>query len=113
MDQTLITIKIDHVTVLRLENQIIKIDKKFNLNHRTETIQKNKINNKTRNSTPKNQRQISQEQSIEQTQSGLPGNVDTKLQQNHLNCESTDDESETENSFSINMLQNENKYKHQ
>ena len=90
------------MTVLRIENQIIKIDKKFNLNHRTETIQKIKINNKTRNSTPKHQRQINQEQSIEQTQSDPPGNVDaenTKLQQNHLNCESTDDENETENSY--------------
>ena len=66
-----------------------------------------------RSSTPKHQRQINQIQSTEETQSDPPGIDNTessKLQLNHINCESTDDESETENTLSIIMLLIENEY---
>ena len=64
-----------------------------------------------RSSTPKHQIQINQVQSTEETQSDLPGidnTVNSELQLNPITCESTNDESETENTFSINMLQIEN-----
>ena len=51
----------------------------------------------------------------EATQSDPPGfdNTENKeLYLNHLTCESTDDESKTENTLSINMLQIENEYKY-
>ena len=47
IDQTIIIITIDHVVILRIEIQIIKIDKESFLIHRTEIIQNIKIHNKT------------------------------------------------------------------
>ena len=66
-----------------------------------------------RSSTHIHQRQINQVQSNEETQSdphGFDNPENTELQLNHINCESTDDESETENTFPINMLQIESEH---
>ena len=53
-------------------------------------------------STPKHQRQKNQIQPTEETQPVSPGiddNESTELQLNHINCESTDSESDTENTI--------------
>ena len=52
-------------------------------------------------------------QSTEETQPDSPGidnNGRTELQLNHVNCESTDSECDTENTISINMINVENGY---
>ena len=76
----------------------------------------NHYNNSTnchRSSTPKHQRHINQVQSIPKTTSDSPSIDDTgnnKLQLNQINCGSSDTESDTENTLSINMIAVENDY---
>ena len=73
----------------------------------------NNSNNRHRSSTPKHQRNINQVQSNPETTSDPPGIDDTvndTLQLNQINCESSDSESETENTISINMIAIENDY---
>ena len=70
---------------------------------------------KYRSSTPKHQRQINQVQSTEDTHTqpdppGIDNNERTELQLNHINCESTDSESDTENTISSNMIHVEHVY---
>ena len=73
----------------------------------------NNSNNCHRSSTPKHQRNINQVQSNPETTSDPPRIDDTvndTLQLNQINCESSDSESETENTISINMIAVENDY---
>ena len=59
-----------------------------------------------RSNTPKHQRQINQVQTTEESTSDPPGIDDTGntvLQLNHINCESTDSESDTNNTISVIM----------
>ena len=73
----------------------------------------NNSNNRHRSSTPKHQRNINQVQSNPETTSDPPGIDDTgnnELQLNHINCESSDSESDTENTTSIKMIAVENDY---
>ena len=68
---------------------------------------------KYRINTPKHQRQINQVQETEETTSDPPGidnTESTELQLNHINCESTDTESDTDNTISVNMITVENDY---
>ena len=68
---------------------------------------------KCRSNTPKHQRQINQVQATEETTSDPPGidnTESTELQLNHINCESTDSESDTNNTISVNMITVENDY---
>ena len=67
----------------------------------------NKQNQNSRNSIPKHQKQVNQVQSTNETSPNSPriDNTETsELQLNHINCEVTDVESETENTLIINML---------
>ena len=69
--------------------------------------------NKYRSNTPKHQRQINQVQSTEETNSDPPGidnTESTELKLNHINCESTDSENDTESTISVNMIEVENDY---
>ena len=73
----------------------------------------NNSNNRHRSSTPKHQRHINQVQSNPESTSDPPGIDDTgnnELQLNQINCESSDSESDTENTISINMIAVENDY---
>ena len=73
----------------------------------------NNSNNRHRSSTPKHQRQINQVQSNPETTSDPPGiddRVTDTLQLNQINCTSSDSESDTENTLSINMIKVENDY---
>ena len=73
----------------------------------------NNSNNRHRSSTPKHQRHINQVQSNPETTSDPPGIDDTvndTLQLNQINCGSSDSESDTENTLSINMIAVENDY---
>ena len=66
-----------------------------------------------RSSTPKHQRHINQVQTYKETTSDPPGIDDTgsnELQLNHINCESSDTESDTDNTISLNMITVENEY---
>ena len=66
-----------------------------------------------RSNTPTHQRQINQVQTTEGTTSGPPGFDDieiTELQINHINCETLDSESDTDNNISVNMIIVENDY---
>ena len=68
---------------------------------------------KNRSNTPKHQRQINQVQATEETTSDPPGidnTESTELQLNHIYCESTDSESDTNNTISVNMITVENDY---
>ena len=69
--------------------------------------------NKYRSSRPKHQRENNQVQTTEETNSDPPGIDDTEsteLQLNHINCESTDSESDSNNTISVNMITAENDY---
>ena len=69
--------------------------------------------NKYRSNTVKHQRQINQVQTTEETTSDLPGidnTESTEFQLNHTNCESTESESDTDNTISVNMITVENDY---
>ena len=73
----------------------------------------NNSNNRHRSSTPKHQRHINHVQSNPETTSDPPGIDDTvndKLLLNQINCGSSDSESDTENTISINMIAVENDY---
>ena len=73
----------------------------------------NNSKHRYRSSTPKHQRHINQVQSNEGTTSDPPGIDDTgnnELQLNQINCGSSDTESDTENTISINMIAVENDY---
>ena len=73
----------------------------------------NNSNNRHRSSTPKHQRQINQVQANPETTSDPPGidnTVTDTLQLNQINCTSSDSESDTENTLSINMIKVENDY---
>ena len=66
-----------------------------------------------RSSTPKHQRHINQVQTNEETTSDPSGIDDTEsheIQLNHIHCESSDTESDTENTISVNMITVENDY---
>ena len=66
-----------------------------------------------RSNTPKHPRQINQVQTNEETTSDPPGidkTQNNELQLNHINCESTDTESDTDNTISVNMITVENDY---
>ena len=69
--------------------------------------------NRYRSNTPKHQRHINQVQANEETTSDPPGFDDTgsnELQLNHINCESSDTESDTGNTISVNLITVENDY---
>ena len=73
----------------------------------------NNSNNRHRSSTPKHQRNINQVQSNPETTSDPPGIDDTgnnELQLHQINCESSDSESDTGNTISINMIAVKNDY---
>ena len=64
-------------------------------------------------STPKHQRHINQVQTNIETTSDPPSIDDTgskELQLNHINCESSDTESDTDNTISVNMITVEKDY---
>ena len=68
---------------------------------------------KYRSNTPKHRRQINQVQATEETTSDPPGIDNTESTEpklNHINCESTDSESDTNNTISVNMITLENDY---
>ena len=80
--------------------------------HRNNNHYKNS-KHRYRSSTPKHQSHINQVQSNEETTSDPPGNDDTgnnELQLNQINCGSSDTESDTENTITINMIAVENDY---
>ena len=73
----------------------------------------NNSKHRYKSSTPKHRRHINQVQTNEETTSDPPGIDDTgsnELQLNHINCESSDTESDTENTISVNMITDENDY---
>ena len=73
----------------------------------------NNSKHRYRSSTPKHQRHINQVQSNEETTSDPPGIDDTgsnELQLNQINCGSSDTESDTENTISVNMITVKNDY---
>ena len=96
----MISITINHVTILKIDFEIIKMDEEIFSQppHRNNTQHQNSQQN-YRSSTPKHERQINQLQSTEETQSDPPGidNTETtELHLNHVTFESIYDESETE-----------------
>ena len=70
-------------------------------------------NQNCRRSTPKHQSQFNQVQSKNETSADPPG-IDitetSELQVSHIQCESTDEETETENTLSFNMSRIEHEY---
>ena len=106
-DQTIIT-KTDREIIHKIDTQviIIVIENYSQSPHRNNNHYNNS-NNRHRSSTPKHQRHINQVQSNPETTSDPPGIDDTvtdTLQLNQINCTSSDSESDTENTLSINMI---------
>ena len=96
----------------------IKIDQEFILSHHIENLTRQKQHTFKQNhnygsSTPKHQRQINQVQTTNKTKSDPPGIDNTKtleMQLGDMQCEKTDDESDTESTSIINMLKIEQEY---
>ena len=114
IDQITITITSDQVTILKLEIRNIIIDKEiFFVNHRTEIIHNIKIHTKTIEVVHQNIKvKLTKYNQLKKLNQTLPALITqtTELQLNHVTCKSTDNETETENILSINMLQVENEY---
>ena len=115
IDQTItdqmIIIKIDHEIIHKIETQVtindIEMSPHMNNNHYHNS------KHRYRKSTPKHQRHINQVRTNEATTSDPPGIDDTenhKIQLNHIHCESSDTESDTVNTISVNMITVENDY---
>ena len=107
----MIIIKTDHKTIHKIEIQVTIIDIEI-IPYRNNNHYHN-FKHRYRSSTPKHQRHINQVQKNEETTSDAPGIDDTgsnELQLNHLNCGSSDTESDTENTISVNMITVENYY---
>ena len=99
----MITIKTDHEIIHKIERQVTTID--------TETIPSHHIRKIT--VTPILNIDTEVTQTNKETTSDPPGIDDTgsnELQLNHINCESTDTESDTDNTISVNMITVENDY---
>ena len=113
-DLTTAIIKIDHGINSKIGTQTITIDKKnySQSPHRNNTRYPDSQNKLGRN-TPTHQRQINQVQTTRETNSDPPGiynTESTEIQLNHINCESTDIESDTENTILVNMIEVEKAY---
>ena len=117
IDQTItdqmVIIKKDHGTIHKIEIQVTIIDIEIiESPHRSNNYYHNS-KHRYRSSTPKHQKHINQVQTNEETTSDPPGIDDTgsnELQLNHINCGSSDTESDTENTISVNMITVENDY---
>ena len=111
-DQTII-IKTDHKTIHKIETH-------YNNRYRNYSQSPHRNNNRYpdskhryRSGTPKHRRHINQMQTNEETTSDPPGIDDTgsnELQLNQINCGSSDTESDTENTISVNMITVKNDY---
>ena len=98
------------MTIPEKENLIIQKDKEIILSHHTKKHQN--IKQHFKRVTPKHQTLIRQVQSTEEIQTDPPGIENTEnleLRLNRINCKSTNEESETENTLSIDMLHIVNK----
>ena len=100
-DQTIIIITIDYVTIPITKILTIPIDKEIILSHQIGIIHLN-IKDKSA--------KFDQLKKPNQTLMVLITHKNSELQQNHIYCESTDDESETEITLSTSMLQIEIEY---
>ena len=114
-DQTII-IKTDHEIIHKTETQVTIIDIEIIPNHHTGIITITMILNidtEVAHQNIKDTLIINQVQTNEETTSDPPGIDDTgnnELQLNHINCESPDTESYTDNTISVNMITVENDY---
>ena len=113
-EQITTTTIIDLEIIHKIGIKIITINKEIIHNLLIEIINRyTDSQHKCRSNTPKHQRQIIQVQTTKETTSDPPGIDDTgstELQLNHTNCESTDSESDTNNTISVNMITVENDY---
>ena len=109
-----ITIKIDHEIIHKKGIQIITINKEIILNLLIGIIIVILIPNTSIEATHQNikDKLIKDKQLKKQLQTppGIDKTESTELQLNHINCESTDSESDTDNAISINMTTVENDY---
>ena len=106
----IIIIIIDTINVLEMETAIIRTYQETFINHRIEIIlnfQTQRV--KTIEAVHKNiKEKINQKQYTDETNSDSPG-ID-KLQLNHIDCKTTDDENDTENTLIFTMLKVKNEY---
>ena len=85
----------------------------YNNRYRNYSQSPHRNHNQYRSNTPKHQRQFNQVQTNEEITSDPPGIDNTEnieLQVNHINCESTDSESDTDNNSLVKMIPVENDY---
>ena len=116
LDHIIIIISIDPVIILEKDTTTIKINQEVILSQHIEKI----LNILTRKiktkSTLKDQRQINQVQPTDETKSDLLSIDNTETSEkllNHIHCETTDDESDTENTLFLTSLQLNMNMEHQ
>ena len=112
--EQMITIETDHKIIHKIETQVTIIDTEIIPSHHIGIINRYPDSkHRYRRNTPKHQRHINQVQTNEETTSDPPV-IDDKgsneLQLNHINCESTDTESDKDNTISVNMITVGNNY---
>ena len=111
-DLVIIT-KIDQETIHKMETQAITIDKEIIPNLLTGIITAIQIHNIDIEVTHQSIKDKLVKQITEESTSDPPGTDDignTELQLNHINCESTDNESDTNNTISVIMIAVKNDY---
>ena len=111
-DQMIIT-KIDHKIIHKIETQVTKIDTEIIPSRHIGIITLNpESKHRYRSSTPKHRRHINQVQTNEETTSDPSGIDDTGSHEilTQINWESSDTESDTDNTISVNMITVENDY---
>ena len=113
IDQTItdqmIIIKTNHKTIHKIETQVTIYSQSPHRNNNHYNDSKHRY----RSSTPKHKRHINQVQTDEETTSDPPDIDDTgsnELQLNHIYFGSSDTESDTENTISVNLITVENDY---
>ena len=117
IDQTIT----DQMIIIKRDHEVLQNrNSSYNNRYRNYSQSPHRNNNRYpdskqryRSITPKHQRHINQVQTNDETTSDPPGRDDTgsnKLQLNHINCESSDTESDTENTISVNMITVKNDY---
>ena len=110
----MITIKTDHKLIHKFETQVTIIDTEIIPSHHIGIITVIPILNIDTDVTHQNIKdtliKCKQMKKQPQTPPGIDDTGSNELQLNHINCESSDTESDTDNTISVNMITVENDY---
>ena len=103
----MITIKTDHAIIHKIETHITIIDTDIVPSHHIGIITDTEVTHENIKDTLIKCKQTKKQL---QTPPGIDDTGSNELQLNHINCESSDTETDTDNTISVNMITVENDY---